>query len=48
MNGSGVDDIFIRRDLSQGKYNFDRDMAVEFDTYSYDSYFYSRDIKIEL
>ena len=34
----GVDDIFIRKDLAQGKYKFDREMAAEFETYSYTSY----------
>ena len=40
MNGfaSGVDDIFVRQDLSQGKYKFDKEMALMFETYSYDSY----------
>ena len=43
----GVDDIFIRKDLAQGKYNFDREMAAEFDTYSYTSC-YSHGNKDEL
>ena len=43
----GVDDIFIRIDLAQGKYKFDREMAAEFDTYSYTT-FISHDIKDEL
>jgi hypothetical protein len=34
----GVDDIFIGKDLAQGKYKFDREMAAEFETYSYTSY----------
>ena len=34
----GVDDIFIRKNLAQGKYKFDREMAAEFDTYSFTSH----------
>jgi len=34
----GVDDIFVRADLNQGKYKFDREMALKFESYFYDKY----------
>ena len=35
---SGVDDIFIQKSLSQDKYKFDRQMALEFETYSFEHF----------
>ena len=35
---SGVDDIFIKKSLSQGKYKFERSIALEFETFSYEGY----------
>jgi len=34
----GVDDIFIKKSLSQGKYKFERRIALEFETFSYEGY----------
>ena len=33
-----IDDIFVRKDLSEGKYKIDLKAAEKFETYYYDGY----------
>ena len=42
FSSSGVDDIFIQKSLSQDIYKFDRQKALEFETYSFE-HFYNKD-----